>query len=99
MATYRSERPLALIAACAPASGHASTAHPLTVGIPGVQQGVQTALVREGSGQVQRTQALRSWDLADQGLNGFAAMATWIGAKPTAKGVRASGVPPRGRPV
>ena len=98
MLTYRSERPSALAAACAPVSGHALAAHPHTVGITGAP-GTQTALVRKGSSQVQRTQALRSWDLADQGLNGFAAMATWIGTKPTAKGVRASGVPPRGKPV
>lgn len=97
--TYRSERPSALAVACAPVSGHAIAAHPQTVGIRVVQEGVQTALVHAGSGQVQRTQALRSWRLADQGLNGFAAMATGIGTKPIAKGVRASGVPPRGRPV
>ena len=97
MLIYRSERPSALAAACAPAPGHAIEAHPQTVGITGAWR-ARTVLV-QGSGQVQRTQALRSWDLADQGLNGFAAMATGVGTKRTAKGVRASGVPPRGRPV
>ena len=97
MSTYiqTNERPRVLTAACAPA-------HEPIVGYLGVQgvpangprlAEIQDQLVQQKSVQLQGAQ------LQIQGINGSTAKATGMAKSPVFTGARASGVPPRGRPV
>jgi hypothetical protein len=96
---YVTERPSALTSACAPSPGYGIEAHTLAVGIPAVL-GTRLGFVQQQETvQVQRTQAQWSWNLADRRRNGFAAKTNGMDHTSAYKGVKVSGVPPRGKPV
>jgi hypothetical protein len=92
------ERPSALMHACAPVPVERLEAHAYTLGIPAVQ-GASIWLAQHETVQVWRTQAQWSWDLTVQRGNGFAAKANGMDLPSVIADVKVSGVPPRGKPV
>jgi hypothetical protein len=95
MKLYETERPSGLAAAC-------TLAHADAVGRLAVSSGPahrprlaqhQAEFVQQKSVQLQGARVQR------QGTNGSMAKAIGVGQSPVVTGVKASGVPPRGRPV
>ncbi len=97
MRLFGTERPWSMASACAPVPSLGIKAHTHAVGIPAVL-GTLSTLAQHETVQVQRIQARRSWNLTDIRRNGSAAKAIGMGL--TSKyWAKASGVPPRGKPV